>query len=328
MTSVLFERTLMKTSNLYSRIVRLSIAPVLVVFLSCQETSNVLAPYGGGDRPLASLSIQDSTFTPKINWVGGYVSVLGINRGSSAVLDTTLAWIIRSPGNNLRYPITVGQVPAGAQDLTATFGSQPISRLTEDQLYTFWVMNDEAWNQVSSQQNKEFVVDSAAATPVRVLSDTVLLAASHFTRLTDTIDIFVNIKSVDPRGRLGTISVIETDSSNNPRIQFVITQIPDSAVAAVGLVVGFSTYNVNSVVWEVLSEDTTGGTPLYRTKNVIRPPFMMGQLLAGTKAFTPYPAEGLQRNRLYYFWMATKDWDGVSRSRTANQYAWVTFETW
>lgn len=310
------------------RITPVCAGALLVMFsLSCEKESNPLAPYGGGRRALATIIVQDSTFTPKITWVGGFVSVLGINRGGMAILDTSLAWIVRSAGDALHYPVTVGQLPAGAEDLTSSFGSLPAAKLIEDQLFTFWVMKDQAWVQLSSLTNKRILPDSSASAGVRVQGDTVFVAPTEFTLLTDTTDIFVNINNVDARGRLGTMTVTETDTSNNPLIEFVITQTTDTAVAAVGLVYGTAVYDVNRVIWEVLSEDTTGGPPVYRTKNIIASPLIMGQAIPGTRAFTVYPSRGLERGEEYYCWIATKDWDGNSRTRTANYYASVTFRT-
>lgn len=295
-----------------------------LLHFSCNDSPGPLAPYQDSNRPLGTIVIQDSILTPKITWVGGYVTVFGLNYGTRAVLDSSLAWLVFSPGNRLKYPVTIGQQPEGSQDLTSNFGGQTIAWLTEDQVYTFWVMLEDAWNQVSSQPNKILRIDSAAASLVRIEADTVFLHPQSFAAVATTIDIFVNIRNVDPRGRLGVVSIIETQASNAPVVQFTITQTADTAVAAMGLVAG-GAYTVNDVVWEVLSDDGQGN---FRTLNVITSPLSMGDRLPGTTAFTAFPAGGLQRNQLYYFWIATKDWDGVSRTRTANYYAWATFETW
>lgn len=310
-------------------ITRLLIAPSFtLLFLSCDEKADVLASYESGRRPLSGISIQDSVYAPKVTWLGGYITAFGINQGSTPALDSTLAWLVKVDGNNLKYPVVVGDTPQGGQDVTAQYGGLSVSQLTEDTDYTFWIMKQEAWRTVSLQPNKILKVDLTATVSVRGQGDTLYIEPVSFASLKRRIDIFVNVKDVDPRGRLGTILITKSDTSSNPFIQFSITQTTDTAVAAIGLVKGLSRYDVNNVVWEVLSEDSSSGVPQYQTKNVISSPIWMGQKISGTRAFVEYSVKGLERNKLYYFWIATKDWDGLSRVRTANYYSWVTFETW
>ncbi len=57
-------------------------------------------------------------------------------------------------------------------------------------------------------------------------------------------------------------------------------------------------------------------------------PVVAGQVFDGTHIFVKYPVNGLQRGRDYYIWIANKDWDGESRLRVTNFYAYVTFHTY
>ncbi|HEX9615173.1 MAG TPA: hypothetical protein VGA55_06685, partial [Bacteroidota bacterium] len=88
------------------------------VAFSCSDSEGPLAPYAGGGRPLSTLTIEENSFRPEITWVGGYASIVGINKGSAAVLDSSLIWAVSIAENNLRFPATFGVLPAGGQDLT------------------------------------------------------------------------------------------------------------------------------------------------------------------------------------------------------------------
>ena len=95
---------------------------------SCRKDQEALAPYAGGTR-LSDIFVQDSVYVPKVTWVGGYVSSFGINRGSRAILDSTLIWLAHADGNTLGFPVTVGQTPAGAADLTNRYGGRRVDSL-------------------------------------------------------------------------------------------------------------------------------------------------------------------------------------------------------
>lgn len=304
------------------------VIPFMIV-ASCDEEDSVLAPYAGGVRELSNIFIQDSVFTPKITWLGGYVSALGVNRGNVAILDTSLLWIVRAPGNTLRFPVTFGQVPEGAEDLTSRYGGRRLDELQEDKVYTFWVLKEDAWSLLSEEVNKPLFVDSLVSTVVEVRNDTLFVSPLSHTQTTQTLDVYINLKDFRALGSLAIISIEVTNTSNDPVVSYTIRQpgVTDSLVAAVGLVEG-SQYDVNLVVWEVLSQEVVGGTPVYRTKNVIRSPFVMGQQFSETRVFVEYPAGGLQRDKDYYFWIANKDWDGVNRLRSTLNYAYATFHTW
>lgn len=308
---------------------------ILSLFASCKtDDGGPLAPYSAGDRTLSTMYVEDTTFSPRITWLGGYVSVFGVNRGYRAILDTSLLWLVRTQGNNIHYPSTYGRLPQGAADLVSNFGGQT-SRLIEDNPYTFWVMKEDVWQTVSANPGKVLVADSTATVPVLVRGDTVLIQALSFTQRTDTIDVYVNIKGADPRGWLINnyidLSIQETDTSNSATVRWSkkSPSVTDTLMTAMGLVISSGTYSVNNVVWEVLTKDTIGGKPVYRTRNSIASPVLLGKAIPGTAIFTEFPANGLLRNKTYYFWLAQKAWDGVSRdSRVTKYYSWMTFQTW
>lgn len=294
----------------------------------CSDDDNTLAPYDG-QRPLANIVLEANSYTPKITWVGGYVSVLGVNRGTRAALDTSLVWLIRIDGNNLHFPVTFGQTPAGAQNITSQFGGQSTDRLQEDVSYTFWVLKAEAWSQVAAQANKPLLVDSSStASAVAVRNDSVFVSATFHAQQLLPLDVYVNIRDFRSFGRLAVLTLEQTNTSNNPIIRWRVAQagVTDTLVAVMGLV-NATSYLPDNVVWEAWSEEVVGGQSLFGTKNVIAAPVTLGQALAQTRVFYEYPEQGLERDKDYYVWIANNKWDGDNHGRIVNFYAYATFKT-
>lgn len=304
------------------------LAGVLVLWGCASEEDSVLAPYAGRGG-LSGILIEQQVLAPEVTWLGGYVSVFGVNRGRKATLDSSLIALVYQSGDLLRYPFKFGTVPSGAQSLVSAYGGTAATTLTEDAEYSFWVMKDEAWKQVSNLRNKAFVVDSALASGIATRGDTVFLSAASFTRVDQAIDIYINIKDVKTFGRLATISITQSSTTNQPLIRWTIIQsgVTDSAIAAIGITNG-SQYDVNLRYWEMISEDKTVTPPVYFKNNVIHQPLPMGSSQPQTATFMVYPAGGLERGRGYYLWIANKDWDGVNRTRSTPNYAFATFTVW
>jgi len=300
-----------------------------IYLAACNKQNQVLAPYESSFRSLSELAVQDSVYTPNIRWAGGYVSALGVNVGLNAALDTTLIALIYAPGNGVKFPFTFGTLPAGAQNLATQFGGKALAQLSEDEVYTYWVMKDEAWSLVSALKNRIMVVDSAASVPVQNHDDTLLIAGSDFASLTRRLDVYINIKDVHVYGRLASnITITASETSNQPTVTFTIAPgILDSAVSALGICAG-DQYNVSSRAWEVISTDVQPDTTIYWKNDVIRSPFLLGQAFPGTTAFVVYPAGGLNRNQQYYLWFANKYWDQTTRLRSTPNYGFATFTVW
>ncbi len=315
---------------LRGRLWRYLLALVLVVvILSCQNERLPLAPYAGSPV-LSGIVVEEGSFTPRMTWLGGYVSALGVNRGPTARLDSTLVWLIHSPGDNIHYPVRFGLVPPASNELTSRYGGVRIDSLVEDETYTFWVLKGEVWEQVSAMPGKTLKVDYGLAKgEIAIGGDTLRVSGFSHAQKTQALDVFVNVRDVRTFGRLANVNVVQSSRSNNPLVTWVVKQsgVTDSCVAAIGLNLG-GAYDPKTTVWEVWSADSSGGRMVYGKKNVIPSPVVLGQRFAETKVFVEYPAEGLQRGKDYYLWIAQKDWDGVGRTRTANFYAFAVFRTW
>jgi hypothetical protein len=306
----------------------LSIVVLFLLASSCTNEDNPLTQYTS-TRPLSDIAVQESTFTPVMRWIGGYVSVLGVNRGPAARLDTSLAWAVLRSGDALPYPVTYGTIPSGAQDVTPTYGGRSEARLREDQQYTFWLMKEDAWKVVSTMGPRTFKVDSTQTVLTRTSGDTVYIAPSSFTVYTRFLDVYINIGQIQTYGRLGVFNIIKSDTSNRPYVTFRITQsgVTDSAISAIGVVLG-GIYTVAGVTWEMISEQVLPDTTIYWKQNVIHSPLQMGDHVPGTATFVEYPVAGLERGKQYYIWMANKDWDQQTRLRSTPNYAFATFQVY
>jgi hypothetical protein len=300
---------------------------ITIVFISCESTDNTLAPYAGAPN-VSGLQIEAESYTPKITWIGGYVTVLGINRGSKAALDNSLVWLIHKSGNDIHYPVQYGQLPSGAEDLTSQYGGSSIPQLIEDSTYTIWVVKEDVWSVLTANAGKIISLDDALTQTYSIVGDTIKLSASVHTQKTQNLDNYLNIYEIKTYGQLGIIGISQTNTSNDPKISWRIIQsgVTDTLISAIGIADG-SQYSSTASIWEAYSEVTENDTLFYGKHNVIPSPLLAGQNLSSTKVFVEYPIDGLQRNKTYYVWIANKNWDGVGRLRSTPFYAYATFKT-
>ena len=301
----------------------------MILFNACSNEDNSLAPYMGLPE-MSTVKVEQGTFRPKITWVGGYTSVIGVNVGSRAALDSSLIYLIKINGNNLHFPITYGVIPDGAINLIDVYGGQSLDSLNEDNLYTYWVMKEDAWDKVSNITGKRFLSsNSLSAGEVKSDSDSLVEISSYsFAVNSQFIDVFVNIKDIKFFGKLGKVSVIQPVDSHPPIIKWQITQlgVSDTAISALGVVEG-QQFDEKYIVWDLWSDEETDSGKVLGKKNIITSPLYMGSTLPNTASFHEYPVEGLGRDKDYYIWIATKEWNGI-RSRVVNYYAYATFRTW
>lgn len=299
-----------------------------LVLLGCNDDDNSLAPFQG-ERDLSDILIESNSFEPGITWAGGYVSALGVNRGNTAALDSTLVWLIVDEGDDLRFPVTFGQVPAGSQELSGNYGGEPLTSLVEDNVYTFWLLQNEAWQQAKDNAGKILSEAPQGSSTVEVKQDTVFIHRDIHAQLTQSLDVFINIADLRTFGRLGNIEVVAPSTSPDVVVSWQISQsdVTDSLIAAIGVTEG-QQYDASTTAWEVWSEETVDGQPVFGSQNVIESPLVLGQLLPGTRIFTEFPEDGLERDKFYYIWIANNNWDGESRLRSASFYAYATFRTW
>lgn len=316
-----------QSSHLYISILLLTVVGFFVI--SCNSTEDGLTPYVGSPK-MSKITVESGTFKPKITWSGGFVSVVGVNKGASAKLDSTIIWLIKSNNNDIRYPVTYGESPEGTQNLTSQFKGETLDSLSEDFTYTYWVIKGNLWDQIAQYSGKTLTEDSTlAAGSFVVLGDTLRLSSENFTLASIQIDLFTNITNLQQFGQLGKIQIYQAVDFRGPKISWKIAEagVPDSLLAAIGIVMA-QRYSALNQIWEVWSEENSPNGNIYGKKNIIPGPFYAGATFAGTKVFQEYPQEGLMRNKDYYIWIARSNWDGKTHARTAKGYAYAYFRTW
>ncbi len=308
-----------------------SIIAAFFVFaiISCNNDDNGLASYSGSPQ-MSTIQVESGSFKPNITWLGGYASVIGVNIGSKAALDSTLIYLVKINGNNLKFPMRFGNIPDGAVNLLNQYNGKIVDSLSEDNLYTYWVMKEDAWSKVSSIKNSEFLADqSLNAGEIESITNTLTkISAYSFTVKSQFIDVFVNIKDVKYFGRLGEVTVHQPVDARPPVVTWLIKQVgvTDSLISAIGLVAG-QQYDEKYIIWDLWSVEEISGSKVYGKKNIIQSPMRLGDLIPGTFSFKEYPLTGLERNKDYYIWIANQNWTGT-RSRVVNYYAYATFRTW
>jgi|GEM_PF-664200 hypothetical protein len=313
---------------LKSLIINCTLIFTVLLFSSCNNEDNGLAPYSGSPL-MSTIKVEQGTFKPKITWVGGYVSVIGVNKGSDAKLDSTLIWLVHSNSDQIEYPITFGDVPAQSQNLVSQYGGNAQDKLSEDNSYTYWLVKTDVWGKISSIKNKIMKADnSLSAGEIKVVDDTLKISSHSFTLANQNLDVFVNIGEVTSFGRFAKINIVPATDNNGPVVSWEIIQngVTEQKISAIGLVKAQQYVALNSV-WEMWSSEQTSDGFVYGKKDVISSPLNLGQNVDGTRTFLELPAEGISRNENYYLWIASSSWDQKNRTRTTNYYSYVTFKT-
>ncbi len=302
---------------------------LLLIIISCNNEDNGLASYTGSPM-LSNIIVEAGSFKPNITWLGGYASIIGVNIGSKASLDSTLIYLVKTNGNTLKFPIKFGTIPDGAVNLIDNYNGKMVDSLSEDNLYTYWIMKEDVWNKISSNVNCQFIADqNLEPGEITTVADTLTkISAYSFTVKSQFIDVFVNIKDLKYFGRLGEVTVHQPTEAGPPIVTWKIKQVgvTDTAISAIGLVAG-QQYDEKFIVWDLWSVEETPDGKVYGKKNVINAPIRLGDLLPGTFTFKELPLTGIERNKDYYIWIANQNWTGT-RSRVANYYAYATFRTW
>ena len=128
--------------KLKNQVVALLTATLLVMISlsGCDTVDNQLLPYEGS-RPLIVQGVTTS-FAPDISWVGGRVAAVGINRGETAALDSTLVWMHRADNDGIDSPIFVREMLDAAA--VENVGGTPTDSLVAGETYTVWLATAQA----------------------------------------------------------------------------------------------------------------------------------------------------------------------------------------
>lgn len=253
----------------------------------CTDEANPLAPYEG-NRPLDLLRVTQN-FTPEIQWVGGRVAAVGVNRGGTAALDTSLVWLQTAPGDDINSFVTVGQNTA--EDLIRSFGGTPVDSLADGEEYTFWIAERSAFDVALDSTRR----DPTAFDDTTFTTRLVLQGNSRGDR-----DLDVEYRIVRSERLLGT--------------RYVVTWTP--AVPFRRLAIRLApTGGFTELLWHVLIPDEEEGA--------ILPPVVIGETPPGAQEAVPFqgfevddeinaPDDSLDvMAPTQTLWAVTEDWDGT-----------------
>ena len=118
--------------NIIKRLRSLIILVLLTSIIGCNEKDGPIAPYSGSPI-LRNITIEQNSYNPKITWLGGYVTTLAINKGSEALVDSSLIWMAHAANDNLTYPANYGSLKSTEENLTESYGgvtNQVLKKIT------------------------------------------------------------------------------------------------------------------------------------------------------------------------------------------------------
>lgn len=257
-------------------------------FLGCTEEANPLAPYEG-DRALELLRVTQN-FNPEIQWVGGRVAAVGVNRGDVPALDSTLVWVQSAPGDDISSYVTVGEnTDAG---LVESFGGTPVDSLTDGETYTFWIAEQSAF---------DVGLDSTERAP------------GTFADTTFTMNLLL-------RGNSGGDFNLDVDYEvlREERLiesRFVVSWEPAIPLRELAIRVA-PTGGYTDLVWHILVPEDEAGE--------ITPPLVIGETPPGVQEAIPFdgfvvddvigiaPGDTTDFEApVHTLWGATEDWNGA-----------------
>lgn len=245
----------------------------VVAVTGCDSGSNPLAPYEG-HRPLMLQRVTQS-FTPEIQWVGGRVAAVGVNRGDRAVLDSTLVWIKTSSANDINSHATVGQ--DGDEQIVLQYDGVPVSALEDGETYTFWVATTEAW---------EAGLDPSALDPFAFTDTTVTLTTLLRGQKRGGVD--VELRIIKDERLTGTRYIVEWEPA-------------DHAFRRIAIRSGAASAGFTDLVWHVvLPEDVESN---------ITSPLVIGDTPEGALEVTAWPETGFAPV-VHTLWMVDDTWGG------------------
>lgn len=249
----------------------------------CDGATDMLAPFQG-ERPLTLLAVTKSA-QPDIQWVGGRVAAVGINRGDQPALDSTLIWLRTAAGNDISSAVSVG--PDFDQETILQVGGLPLDSLPSGETYTVWLAEDA-------------VFDGMMLDP---FADT-----TRFVDTTFALNYLLNGRS----GGDPDLDVTFRITRNETLLEdtFTITWTP--AVPLRRLAIRQSTLGgFTDLVWHIVVPE---GAP-----DSIVPPIRLGEAPEGiieVQEWTGFePAS-------YVLWGATSDWDGDSFGLSTEGYVY------
>lgn len=271
----------MRRTFAFGRIPVTVLFAVLLISGGCDQAENPLAPYEG-ERPLIIQRLTES-FAPDVQWVGGRVAAVGINRGETAALDSTLVWMNRAEGNELGSPVFVREVLD--EEAVTKVGGTPTDSLQDDATYTLWLAEQSA-------------VDAALQGGA--------IDAFSFADTTFTPRYLLRGRSA------GGVDVDFTIFRDERLVsdEFRITWTPSSQAFRQMAIRTATVGGFTDLVWHVVLPDSLPDS--------IMPPVVIGQTPENTVEATPW--SGFVTGS-HVFWATTSEWNGDRFGFTTDGYA-------
>jgi len=241
-----------------------------------------------GQRPLILMKVTQA-FTPDIQWVGGRVAAVGVNRGDRAALDSTLVWLMRGDGNTIGSHVTVGQ--EGRDDLVRQFGGTPLDSLVDGETYTFWLAEEDV-----------FAAGLAGADAFGFADTTLTMGLLLRGTIRGGLD--AGLRVVREERLLGTRYIVEW----NPAVKF----------RQVALRKGAGSPGFTGLVWHIAQDP---GTP-----DAIASPLVIGDTVDVAPTAVAWPESGFEPDS-YVLWMTDSTWDGSFGLRAPGMAAFTIFAT-
>ena len=278
---------------------------LLAVFsmISCRgDQDNPLAAYEG-NRPLSFQRVTQS-YHPDIQWIGGRVAAVGVNRGNKAALDSTLIWIETATTDAIGPVSTVGLRPDVAT--VRKYKGTPVDSLANETEYTFWIA-------------EKSVFDGTLSPSLRT--------PFSFRDTTFAINVFFTSPMQwgerDPSDPFGdrplvTISIVRDEKLTGDK--FIVSWTPDSiAFRRIGIRKG-SYPGFTDLVWHVFLPDSV--------PDKIRPPISVPTPPSGAGVAVDWPAEGFEKGTVYFLWMVRTGWKSMPPDwgTFARGYSGMTFK--
>ncbi|OGB67150.1 MAG: hypothetical protein A2Y94_11780 [Caldithrix sp. RBG_13_44_9] len=263
-----------------------------LTFIRCtEESSTTLAPYEG-QRNLEMLKVT-LNYTPDIQWLGGRVAAVGVNKGKRAALDTSLVWLTTAQDNSISSYVTVGENTD--VDKILSCGGTPVDSLQDETEYTFWVAEKAALDALfdSTAMSPEFFSDSTF-----ILR---FLLKGQFGGAKDPQgDLIVQLKVFREETLMEDKYIIDWTPNTIPFRRIAIREGSFGAFT--------------ELIWHIVTPD---GVP-----DNIYPPVVIGSTIPGTDLAIPWPETGFESNTVYFVWMANSDWVINDFRPSAPGYAW------
>lgn len=265
----------------------LAVLATALTITACSEDSNPVASYEG-HRPLQFLNVTQS-YTPQIQWVGGRVAAVGVNRGEKAALDATLLWIMTADDNTISSFVTVGE--GGDPGLVTRYGGTPVDSLQDGETYTFWMAERDVF---------DASLDPSSFDGYNFADTTVTLGLMLAGRSLGGVDVEISVRRDQTLS--GTRYILEWTPADVPFRQIGITQ---------GRVGSFT-----DLVWHVVLPDSL--------EDDIRPPVVIGTPPPGADEAVAW--SGFQP-ATFILWMTNSDWDGTFGARSRGYAYFQIFDT-